>query len=351
LTEFIWNSVGADAFKFAVRIEQNELGALPKCSPSGQVAQNGQIEERGRDLKTNEQPILRLRQEAMELDFATIRRLIITALFADDKLMDKLVLKGGNALSLVYSLSKRTSLDLDFSIEKDFEDVDEVRQLMFRTLQDRFDSAGYVVFDLALNAKPRLEGPDAMPWWGGYELSFKVIDKQKQQRLKSRLDKQRIDALVIGPNQERTFKVDLSKYEFVEGKVAKELDYYTIYVYPPAMIAIEKLRAICQQMPEYEIKDRGTARARDFYDIHLILTNLGVLLIEQENQELIQNVFAAKKVPLRLLGLINQQREFHRPDWPAVVSSVDGKVEDFDFYFDFVVDEVDRLKALWIKES
>src|SRR5713101_5689156 len=166
----------------------------------------------------------------MELDFATIRRLIITALFANDKLMEKLVLKGGNALSLVYKLSTRTSLDLDFSIEKDFEDPEEIRQLMFRTLQDRFDSAGHVVFDLALKSKPRLEEPDAMPWWGGYELTFKVIEKHKQLRLQNRPDKLRIDALVIGPNQERTFRVDLSKHEYTEGKVAKDLDYYTVYV-------------------------------------------------------------------------------------------------------------------------
>ena len=47
-----------------------------------------------------------------------------------------------------------------------------------------------------------------------------------------------------------------------------ELDDYTIYVYSPTMIAIEKLRAICQQMPEYALQRRPSARARDFYDIY-----------------------------------------------------------------------------------
>ncbi len=41
----------------------------------------------------------------METAFVTVRRLIITALFADEKLTEQLVLKGGNALSLVYELS------------------------------------------------------------------------------------------------------------------------------------------------------------------------------------------------------------------------------------------------------
>ena len=39
------------------------------------------------------------------------------------------------------------------------------------------------------------------------------------------------------------------------------------------MIAIEKLRATCQQMPEYGIRGAATQRARDFYDIHLIVTS------------------------------------------------------------------------------
>ncbi|HYA34580.1 MAG TPA: nucleotidyl transferase AbiEii/AbiGii toxin family protein [Candidatus Binataceae bacterium] len=165
----------------------------------------------------------------MDLDFASIRRLIITALFANDKLLEKLVLKGGNALSLVYEISPRTSLDLDFSIQDDFEDPEEIQNIILRTLQDRFDAAGYVVFDLALTAKPRLDHPDEMPWWGGYELTFKITQKEKHQRLQNRLDKLRIDALVIGPNQQRTFRVDLSKHEYTEGKVAKDIDYYDYF--------------------------------------------------------------------------------------------------------------------------
>jgi len=52
-----------------------------------------------------------------------------------------------------------------------------------------------------------------------------------------------------------------------------EMDYYTIYVYSPAMIALEKLRAICQQ----------------------------------------------------------------------IQSTVSGPIEDFDYYFDFVLQAVDLL--------
>ena len=75
------------------------------------------------------------------MDFAEVRRVTITALFSDDKLIDQIVLKGGNALSLVYGLSQRTSLDLDFSIEKDFADLTDTRRRIFHALKERFASA------------------------------------------------------------------------------------------------------------------------------------------------------------------------------------------------------------------
>ena len=56
-------------------------------------------------------------------DLDEIRRITITAIFSDDLLSEILVLKGGNALALIYGVSTRTSLDLDFSMNSDFPDV------------------------------------------------------------------------------------------------------------------------------------------------------------------------------------------------------------------------------------
>jgi hypothetical protein len=92
------------------------------------------------------------------MDFAEIRRLTIIALFSDDELFEQIVLKGGNALSLVCQISSRTSLDLDFSIEKDFKDVDMTRERIFRVVRDRFSSAGYVFFDESFQPKPQVQG-------------------------------------------------------------------------------------------------------------------------------------------------------------------------------------------------
>ena len=50
---------------------------------------------------------------AREVDLDRIKRLAIVAMFSDDGLMEKLVLKGGNLLDLVYGISTRASLDVD----------------------------------------------------------------------------------------------------------------------------------------------------------------------------------------------------------------------------------------------
>ena len=283
-------------------------------------------------------------------DLNEIRRITITAIFSDDLLSEILVLKGGNALALVYGVSSRTSLDLDFSMNSDFSDVDEARERIFKAIRNRFDAMGLVVFDEKLEPKPRPRGEDTKPWWGGYELKFKIIEREKYEDLKGRPDKLRIDALVTGMNQERTFTVDLSKFEYTEGKVEHELDYFTIYVYTPEMIVIEKLRAICQQMPVYSHRGHRIPRARDFHDIYSAVNKLGIDLASRQNLELARHIFSAKQVPLSLLPKIREYREFHRPDWPAVRDSVAGTIEGFDFYFDFVLGQVERLKPLWIED-
>ena len=56
-----------------------------------------------------------------------IKRLTIVALLSDEILMALLVLKGGNAIDIAYDLSSRGSVDIDFSMEKDFSDEERVR--------------------------------------------------------------------------------------------------------------------------------------------------------------------------------------------------------------------------------
>lgn len=180
---------------------------------------------------------------------------------------------------------------------------------------------------------------------GCYRAEFKIIERVKFDRLGGDIEPIRRNASVVGPEQMRTFVIDISKFEYCRPKSEKELDSYTIYTYTPAMLAIEKVRAICQQMPEYGLRNPKTPRARDFYDIWLLISSGAVNFEDADNAELAANIFAAKDVPFALIDNIEQFREFHRPDWPAVVDSVIGKLESYDFYFDFVAAESRKLKT------
>jgi predicted nucleotidyltransferase component of viral defense system len=282
------------------------------------------------------------------MDLRDIRRLIITALFSDDELMEKFVLKGGNALDLVHKLGARSSVDIDLSIPDDFADPDDVKERIFRALRDRFDSAGYVVFDEKFGKKPSRPREDQGPRWGGYLAEFKITSRKHFEEHKGDLGHLQRSAQLIGAEQKRVFKIDISKFEFCDTKLETELDDFTIYVYTLPMLAIEKLRAICQQMLEYTLRPYSKPRARDFYDIDAIVSAGGIDLTTQDNIELLRNIFAAKEVPLPLLGKIEETRDFHIVDWPAVQQSVAGPLEEFDVYFRRVVELVNRLKTVGV---
>jgi hypothetical protein len=171
---------------------------------------------------------------------------------------------------------------VDFSIEGEFEDTEDVAKRIARALTDRFDAAGFVVFDYEFGPRPLIPAADN-PKWGGYRIKFKIIERDKHHRFDGDPEAVRRNATVIGPSQQRTFTIDISKWEFCEGKTETQLEEFTIYVYTPPMLAIEKIRAICQQMPEYAIRVAKTARARDFYDVHVIVEESKIDLADQEN--------------------------------------------------------------------
>jgi hypothetical protein len=170
-----------------------------------------------------------------------------------------------------------------------------------------------------------------------------------EQLLHTKPGKLSIEAMTTGPGNKRVFKVDLSKNEYIAGREERELDDYAIYVYSPEMIVVEKLRAICQQMPAYADSAPTAARARDFFDIYKTVTKRKIDLTSEANRELLRLIFDAKRVPLALLRQVESTREFHRPDWLDVeTTAAAGHVEDFDFYFNFVLEQIEKLKALGV---
>jgi hypothetical protein len=173
-----------------------------------------------------------------------------------------------------------------------------------------------------------------------------LISRKDAERLNHDIDAMRRQSQVVGgAMHERVFTIEISKYEYCAGKMTATVGAYDCLVYTPVMIAAEKMRAICQQMPDYPHRKHPAPRARDFYDIHSIVSNEGIEL--SDGVELIEQMFSAKDVPLAYLAQVPAQREFHRNGWPAVQNAVRVALRPFDDYFDFVVAEAQKLHALW----
>ena len=275
----------------------------------------------------------------------------IQALVSDDMLMNKLILKGGNALDLIHKIAERASFDLDFSLEGSFDDtrLPELEEKVGTLLTSTFREQGYHVFDVSLRKRPSQTQPDLDSFWGGYKIEFKLISLKRYEELKSDTDQVLREAIPVGQNNSTKLRIEISRFEHCPTVEHSNVGGFMVRVYSPVLIAIEKLRAICQQMKEYsEIvrSSKASPRARDFFDIYTVVTTCKVDLLSQANKDLLCAVFEAKRVPLAFLTKVREYRDYHSEDFVAVKDTIKPsvKLHDFDFYFDFVADICDELQ-------
>lgn len=289
-------------------------------------------------------------EAALGAELEKIKKAGIVAMFADDDLMDLMVLKGGNAMDIVHRLNSRSSVDLDFSMREDL-DHNVVKPKLERALKSTFELEGYLAFDVNFSQRPGRMPTDLASFWGGYLVDFKIVSLKRAAEVNYDVETMRREAVRLGEGTK--FTIDISRYEYVEDKVEFDLDGYRIFVYSPEMIVCEKLRAICQQMPEYApIIGRnglGNQRARDFIDIEVLVRVLGVDLASDRARHTVREMFALKRVPLYLLSHIRGTREFHALGFDEVRAAMKPgvQIETFDHYFEFVVDQCAKLEALW----
>jgi len=280
-----------------------------------------------------------------------IKIVAIKALFSDDYLLRKLVIKGGNAIELIHNIKSRSSIDVDISIENEFSDFKKVKKIITKNIKEEFLKEGFEVFDISFYEVPPVISENMKSFWGGYKLEFKIINKADYEKYKEDIEILRRNAQIIEDPNRRKFVVDFSKFEYCKNKEEAEIEGLTIFVYPIELIIIEKLRAICQQMPEYRKIVRshsGTGRAKDFFDIYTLCSNHN---INFPDKDIIKEVFSAKKVPLRLLGEINKYYDIHYQDYVNLEETVKNKkkLKRFKFYFNYVVNLCDKLKSLWVE--
>lgn len=269
----------------------------------------------------------------------------LRAMMADDLLMKGLVLKGGNALQLAYDITSRGSIDIDFSMENEFseKDFNRLSNTFNELLNEEFASEGLIAFDVKFIKKPK---SGSIPEWRGYQLDFKLIEKSKLEALGGDIEAVRRNAIKMN-GQSTRYTVDISSYEYITGAKPKEVGGVILSVYTPEMILIEKLRALCQSMPEYKSivnTARQKDRARDIYDIWKISDSFISLDL---TAELLENIFKAKRVPLTFLNALEQLREPYRENWEVVKQTIanDEDLEDYDYYFDFLINLVKKITS------
>ncbi len=282
-----------------------------------------------------------------------VKKLTVIGIFSDEVLLHRFVLKGGNAIDLVFQVSSRASMDIDLSMSNDFtaDELQDVKTRIRLGLEKAFRSINIMPFDIELVPRPSVVTQDLASFWGGYLVTFKLIHAKRFSELSGDLAELRRNALLVGGSSK--LQIDISKYEFCDPKEERQLDGVRLFVYTPVMLACEKLRAICQQTKEYSkiVKRTGrpaALRARDFVDIQVLMRRFGFDLAEAEHWPLIKAMFAAKRVPLSLLSNVKEYREFHRSDFQVVKDSLKPgvKLDEFDDYFDDIVRLCERLETL-----
>lgn len=295
-----------------------------------------------------------------QIEPADIQKLAIKALFSDDYLISKIVLKGGNALVHVHNLVNRTSLDIDVSIRGDLDrSQDELLSMLINSFQKVFGANDLIVFDTRFTKRPiRSSSIDLEEFWGGYSFEFKVIHKKDYERIGHNIDQLRRESLVVDSLSRKSFVVDFSKQEYCDPSIEVEFEAHRIVVYTPLLIVIEKLRAICQQQPEYLSvvpTMKRAPRTRDFFDIYTILETEDKRkeLISDTTFTIIKEVFRSKRVPLSYLLMLEKSRDFHETGYSQLEASIPRGLEvlPFGFYFDYVLKIVKDLNSFIVKEG
>lgn len=280
------------------------------------------------------------------------RKLVIIAIFSNDELAKRFILKGGSALDLVYKINYRSSMDVDLSMGDDIEEKDLpiIENLFETSLQEIFNEnhQPYHIFGFKFLKRPKTESTATKPHWGGYKVTFKI---QRGLDVITNSEKASREAEVVDFTQGKKFEIDISKYEFTDHSSEEELDDYTIRVYTLEMIIYEKLRAICQTLPGYAAAHTTIkARPKDFYDIFMIMRAQQHISFASLDIEVLKTIFEKKEVPLALLFDIpnHKQEVFDEGIEQLKETFLNDELDTFDpnEVFDFIINGINEIPGI-----
>lgn len=185
----------------------------------------------------------------------------LVAIYSKDVLNENLYLKGGQALRIAQNMRSRFSGDADFSTKKGFNENDPFFGHLRDSLYNEFLANDLYLFDFNYVRKPKIKKEGAPDFWGGWQVEFKLIEKEK---MTQKLEDQRRQALIPEGAESPKIKLDISEYEYCESIETVKVKSVKVKVYTRVLLVLEKIRAICQQHPEYQLKGISSNRARDY---------------------------------------------------------------------------------------
>jgi len=269
----------------------------------------------------------------------------VAALYSNDLVRSFLILKGGTALSISENIQKRLSTDIDFSVSGEIENPGMFFGEIANILKDHFFKLNYELFDYKYSVKPSNRSAKDPVFWGGYEVNFKLIPAKHGIEV---IDQKRRNAVIPKGSISSNISLEISEHEFCG--LIKKFPFHgsTVCAYDPALLILEKLRAICQQHPNYRYRKFGKNRARDFFDIYQLLSKHRSASFYSTLKDNIYEVFKAKETPIELARSIfsDDFLALQKDGFEEVrntVSAVEGRIEDFDFYVEQLQLLVDRI--------
>jgi predicted nucleotidyltransferase component of viral defense system len=260
---------------------------------------------------------------------------VVIAIYGSPSLAKLLVLKGGCAMRMFDEHNTRLSIDADFSIEDVLTDTDPVFREMEACFTTRFATHGFDLLDFKAARKPKKLRRGFPAWWGGWACEFKLVEKKHR---KKSLETRRRNALIPAGANSPKIQIDLSEHEYCGKPRTKTFHGTSIRGYSSEMLVLEKLRAICQQHPDYPYRQQPKNRARDFYDISTLTDDTSDKFIRC-CQDHLKAVFKAKEVPQWILRALWDDDAFvdeFRLGFDQVKTTVRGRLDDFNTYLEHV---------------
>ena len=236
---------------------------------------------------------------------------VLYGLYHDGVFNRNILIKGGQAVRIKEDIKHRFSVDIDASVHGEIQNPSDFFVRFKRSLDNRFRHLHLSVIDFKPVKKPKKPRPDAPSFWTGWLVKFKLLEEENLT-----LDEGRQSILALIPDGQVSPQiiVELSEHEYCGSfeklalKIENTKQEVNTYWYSTEMLVVEKIRAICQQHPDYPHRRKPSSRARDFYDIaNLIEKKIKDKELESFKKKcvlLIDPIFSAKQVDKKIITKI-----------------------------------------------